>query len=890
MPRRSTVPVLLLASLLVAPWLTAQLKPDEPRPSPPVKEEIDPSNKKLKKIDPDAPETSPSREVKEEIDPLKKKLKKIDLDAPDRTEASGLDLVEAARTARAQVVKSLFQRLAIPFDQASLSMNGDKKMRIQPLPFLITEKARIPEGQKVVPILETGKPGETTQLLPAQMMTIQPYELIALEEVRTFLNQNPRDLTRLEQYQAAETVLASVLRFHQSARQRGLRQERDLINGEPFLRQQLRDVILQQFFELVKLEAHDGALVLARRYYETYTDKADLKKIALPLARLLKQMRDNTTLSRDKIRQVRQKLRDLVERDPTDFADVRAQLQQIATEYVQRAREIESKDRNRYQELLTLAGETWPQLPDLQESIQKALDEYPILLVGVRQMPRYFSPAHACTDSEERALDLLFESLVRPTPDADGNLYHGPGLVLGRPRVVSLGRQFVLPRNVTWSNGQPLTVQDIRFTIRELKEGRLSTGLPRTYGDMLKELYWGGDDPHRFEVLLKQGYLEPLSLMTFKILPDPSVNPLPVDGPEFALHPVGSGPFVYKTSDTSNGRKRVIFAANPHYGNRQGKIGLPRIREIHFIQSEDMLADFKEGRIDLALDLTAGESLRIREQASALKVKVLPTQTNNRRVYFLALNHRVKGLDNVDLRRSLAYAINRELLLDSLFREGQARQIHRAINSLYPAGSWALDPSLNGNGGKDSLDLYDESRARSLAEAAYKKMNLRPGSLSFTLRYPSEEPAVAKAMQEIRDRVKKTTGIELKLQELPPHDLRRDIERNRDYEIAYYHYDYPDNTFWLWPLLTSMEPGNYFNYQNKDIDLEFSEMSSRRDFAFIRDATRRNHVRLTLDMPVIPLWQLDPQIALSEALTTPILDPGTLFSQIDQWKLDRKLR
>ena len=45
-------------------------------------------------------------------------------------------------------------------------------------------------------------------------------------------------------------------------------------------------------------------------------------------------------------------------------------------------------------------------------------------------------------------------------------------------------------------------------------------------------------------------------------------------------------------------------------------------------------------------------------------------------------------LASPELRRALAHAIPRERLLNDHFRTDLVRQVHKAINSPYPAGSW----------------------------------------------------------------------------------------------------------------------------------------------------------------------------------------------------------
>src|SRR5262249_27930537 len=150
------------------------------------------------------------------------------------------------------------------------------------------------------------------------------------------------------------------------------------------------------------------------------------------------------------------------------------------------------------------------------------------------------------------------------------------------------GRQFWLPKNARWSNDRPLNAVDVRATVDLLKKGK-GTGRPPAWGELLQPVVVR--DPYRLDLILSQGYLDPLALMTFKVLPQGA----PADTKEFAENPVGSGPyrFVGRDSEGSTGRPYVGFVANPHYGQRSGKFGLPHIREVRFFSTADPVKDLE---------------------------------------------------------------------------------------------------------------------------------------------------------------------------------------------------------------------------------------------------------------------------------------------------------
>src|SRR5208282_4949578 len=114
-----------------------------------------------------------------------------------------------------------------------------------------------------------------------------------------------------------------------------------------------------------------------------------------------------------------------------------------------------------------------------------------------------------------------------------------------------------------------------------------------------------------------------------------------------------------------------------------------------------------------------------------------------------------------------------------------------------PANSWALDPKLHNDKNKDSLDPHDADGAKVLAKKAKDKLERQ--EIKLTLKYPSGDEAGANAVKGICQFVRTSTGIELEPVECDPYQLRKDVEETHNYDLAYYHYDFPDDTYWLLP-------------------------------------------------------------------------------------------
>ena len=211
-----------------------------------------------------------------------------------------------------------------------------------------------------------------------------------------------------------------------------------------------------------------------------------------------------------------------------------------------------------------------------------------------------------------------------------------------------------------------------------------------------------------------------------------------------------------------------------------------------------------------------------------------------------------------------------------------------------------------GNGAKILTGTY---RLRlDLAKADALKFAEKSGvkQIELTLKYPDDDPRVVTACRDIADHVTrldagKQFSLRLKLVPLPPRQLKEAVDR-RDYDLAYYHQDYADESYWLWPLFDTrreaLQPGgsnfpqpggsNFLGYKNDDhLEKLFRDAMAERDFARLRERTHAVHAHLYEMMPLIPLWQLDVHVAIHPSLGLPLarLDPLRVFAGVEDWTL-----
>lgn len=802
------------------------------------------------------------------------------------------DLVNEANHTKSSDLQEFYLSLSVPHDLVTKPAGGisfvtpiaqyvgDRPTFVKPIPLRTldpkTFKARLKEKWD-----------------RKDIVAVESYEEYALRRVDELLTKKPvpEDMA----LRAADKALTVVNAYHESAMESG---ERDPEYKEwntvgRHLQKKLRQIKIRQFQLMPKRDERDweAASDAGEDLRRLYPDDADVLEAVVAF----QVQRAQTSLDLNNFDTARLSLERL-EREAPDSEHVQRLRHRLATEaekYVHQAQDaLKRRDLGRAKELLDTAARIWPRLPGLRDEQLRLENTYPILYVGVRHVPQIQNlwPGAAHLDSERQGVELLFESLIRPHYDPELGLTYQPALAQDRPRLIPLGRQFDMIPNAHWSDGSQVTAVDVRRTL-DLVKIRDWPGYRPECKELVNDIRVGSN-PFRVDVTLQRGYLDPLALMDFKVLPAGKL--LQVDAWKLQA-PVGSGPYRLKKEQPgteANGRQVVIFEANPYYrgGQANVKVPLPHIREVHFISSPTPASDFKTGQIHLLVDLPT-EDMKKLQSDPALRASVTFQTFRNRRIYFLAINHRrpkLRGPEHEDLRRALHHAIDREYILNQEFRAGYEREIHyhRTLTGPYPPETWACNPKIK--------NPFDENRAKNAAK------NIEPVELS--LKYPDADPRVARACEKMKEQIERISPerkITIRLEPVPEEDLYKRVEQDNDYDLAYYHWDYPTEDYWLYPLLDqradSIRPGgpNFLGYQNDGHLMGLFNMAmTHREFKTVQKITHEIHAHLfdasSGKVPFIPLWQLDTHIAYVNDLKPVGLDPLRVFTHAEEWRLERR--
>lgn len=465
----------------------------------------------------------------------------------------------------------------------------------------------------------------------------------------------------------------------------------------------------------------------------------------------------------------------------------------------------------------------------------------------LESMPTNLDPRIG-TDAFSEHIDyLLFDSLLQ----RDDHLNLAPDLAEKWEMPDAQTYVFHLRHGVRFSNGQPLTSADVKFTFDSIRSGAIKTA--KRGGFALVDSITA-PDPWTVIFHLRAPYASfPLNLIrqAAGVVPHNA-------GADFAQHPVGTGPFRFISMATD---EEIVVERNPDYF-----AGAPTLERVRFRIVPDALVralELRKGSGDVEYKSLTPDMVDALGRDPNIEVTRAPGTT----VAYVAVNMEDAVLKHQQVRQALAYATNRDALIKYLLR-GQARP----ADSLLPPSHWACDPNVT------HYD-YDPARANSLLDAAGFSRGADGIRFHLELKTSTDEDTrlLAAALQDQWHQV----GVQLDLHSLEFATFYADITRgsfqlytlrwlgaNLDPDIFDYVFD---------SAKTPPAGANRGHYRNAQLDDLLQQARVTSDQAKRKEILAQIQQIVADDEPYINLWFYDNVCVHRKRLANIHLSPGGDF-------------
>ncbi|MBM7582190.1 peptide/nickel transport system substrate-binding protein [Caldicoprobacter guelmensis] len=505
--------------------------------------------------------------------------------------------------------------------------------------------------------------------------------------------------------------------------------------------------------------------------------------------------------------------------------------------------------------------------------------------------------------------------------------------------------RFHLRKNVVFHDGRPLTGDDVVFTFLALQGGRLGSFYQKGIAGNanIQKVETDPFDPYTVNVYLSQPVNNILDIMTFPVLPKrvyQSDEFMLQHRQDMSLIPIGTGPYRIddggiQQAEGGSGLKQIRLVRNEKYWGKQPYIDAILARVYH--DEMQVRQAFHEGQIDLMNVMATVINPYPREEDA----KTYRYLTRN--YEFLAFNMNHPVLSNVNVRKAIAYALDRKDIIfkvylnnaeavdvpipsDSWLYDSSYRiydyDPNRAVELLEQAG-WTLDKAdqtansrpnaqnaqkLTGEGEvlEEGIDddgheqvagaqlLQNEASENGLVKnyeenswVRYKMIGSQKVELRFSILTNSENILRKDALEIIAQQLKRV-GIAVEVEVLPWEELTERLKSGQFEAVltGYYLDIFPDVRFMFHSRQIGNGLNNFMRYRNEELDKLLDEAALTCEDAKLIELYSRIQKHLVEQLPVVSLCFQTASLVTSEKVYG-VKSPRefNIYRNIEEWYL-----
>jgi peptide/nickel transport system substrate-binding protein len=515
---------------------------------------------------------------------------------------------------------------------------------------------------------------------------------------------------------------------------------------------------------------------------------------------------------------------------------------------------------------------------------------------GILGQPRFINPILAQTNDADRDLvRLVYSSLFKY--DGQGNLIPD----LAKKYTLSqdgLTYDIFLKSNIFWHDGEPLTANDVIFTIKTIQNPEYKSPLKNNWQGVQVEKV----DEFTIRFKLNNVYAPFLHNLTVGILPKHlwagiSAQNFPLA--QYNLKPVGSGPYKFKEfSKNEEGQiESIKLVRNENFYlttlnqdeiNSQS-IERPFIEEIilRFYNSQAALIKaYQKRQIDGLSFLSPANQSKLRNNLNIHQIN-LP-------IYYAVFFNQTKSkaLADKTVRLALAHATNKQEIIEKVL----ANQAQPVDSPLLPG--WPNYTS--------ETKIYDFAleHAQNILEAAdwkdsdgdgirEKKINDQETKLEFTL-LATDWPELKQTAEILKEQWEKV-GARVNLEIIEAAEIQQDYIRPRNYQALVFGevLNADPDPFAFWHSSQKKDPGlNLALFQNKDVDKFLEEARQTMGQEKRNEKYAQFQKLLIEDVPAVflysPIYLYPVNQKIKGVEIEKLAQPSYRFSQVENWYIKTK--
>ncbi len=506
------------------------------------------------------------------------------------------------------------------------------------------------------------------------------------------------------------------------------------------------------------------------------------------------------------------------------------------------------------------------------------------LTEGTTGTPRFINPLFAMSNADKDLTQLIYSGLLRVGENGTFKNDLAKKYTISKDGLVYT---FTLKDNLVWQDGEPITADDVVFTIQKTQDSTLKSPKRASWdGVVVKKI-----NNKTIQFTLKQPYAPFLENTTMGILPKhlwKDVNSSQFTFIKYNINPIGSGPYkissINKDSQTGIPKYYDLIPFNKFTG---GAPYINKIRIIFYQGIDSLMEAFNNGTIESVNSIPP----KIAKQLTLKGDRVLTTSFP--RVFGVFFNqNQAKIFADKSVRKALKLAVNKKEIINNVLY-GYAK----IANSPIPPGTLGYPSNKNTSETTSATDRVKLARkiltdnGWGFDEKKNVMMKKNVGELSFSIS-TSKIPELKEIANLLKMQWEKI-GAKVNIKIFEIGNLNEGVIRPRKYDSLLFGeiIGRSSDLFAFWHSSQRLDPGlNIALYANIKTDKLLEQARSLTNTKERNKKYEQLKEEIKKDIPAVFLYYPDFIYVLPKKIKGVTLDnvttPSERFLNISKWYIN----
>jgi len=526
-----------------------------------------------------------------------------------------------------------------------------------------------------------------------------------------------------------------------------------------------------------------------------------------------------------------------------------------------------------------------------------------IALSGISDIAT-FDPALSTDVDSASAIDMVFTGLIQENDKLQVTPQMAQSWTVSSDHMTYT---FHLRPNLKFSDGTPLTAQDVAYSIDRALSKPINdqTGVSGTYLGLIKDsaerldgskstLIGDSINPDvtnntiSLTISHPSGYfLQALTYPTAYVVEKSLIDKWGSNWTDHLENGGGDGPFMVQSYNHSTG---ITFVPNPNYYGKSQT--LKKIEFLFYKDTETAYKAYQANQVDQV-------GVPAAENASAMKDTAEYHEAGQLTIFYVAMNYLYKPFDNIDIRQAFELAVNKDVIAKNIEKGLATPTCH-----IVPEGMPGYNQSLQCP--KNAPTKGDPTEAKQLFQEGMQQEGYTASTFpSITITYPSGAQDTADQITTMVQAWQSILGVTVKTQAVDfttllnetsgstcqtPDSPQKCLNKGLQMWWLGWIADYPDPQDWTTLQFNKGASNNNWNYgQNFSSDaqqqvatqntLEKADRDLGTDRLSLYDQAEQ---QLVNDVAWMPLFQSDTAVLIKKYVYGTVLNSHGLTPP-DDW-------